>query len=98
MRRAPSIFLLLLLLGGAAQAQREQDTLMEVEEDQKTHVLPQNILRKEEKRIDAINLRKNGSWVSSQGGIRGRKWTVASAGAVGELYRASLYGRRKLGD
>ena len=58
MRRAPPIFLLLLLLGGAAQAQREQNNLMEVEEEQKIHVLPQNILRKEEKRSDAINLRK----------------------------------------
>ena len=52
--------LLNLLLVLVAQIEGKPDNLMEGEEEQdgKELVLPQNELRKNEKRLDAINLRK----------------------------------------
>ena len=52
--------LLNLLLVLVAQVEGQPDNLMEVDEeqDEKDFVLPQNKLRKNEKRLDAINLRK----------------------------------------
>ena len=52
-----AFLLLLLLLVAVAQAQAEQDNLMEVEEKE-GNFMPQNKLRKNEKRLDAMDLRK----------------------------------------
>ena len=61
MRPDPATFvypLSIFLLVAIAQVVGAQDNLMGVEEGKEQHFLPQNKLRKDEKRLDAINLRK----------------------------------------
>ena len=57
MRPALAAFASLLVVA-LAQAEAEQDSLVEVEEHKRGHFMPENKLRNDKKRLDAIDLRK----------------------------------------